>query len=429
MIMKKSGITILSVLFLLFLVEVIHAQVPQAFNYQAVARDGSGELLKNETIGIKIIIHQGSSSGTIVYSETHTSTTNQFGLFTIAVGQGTPIGAAFSTIDWSTGNYWLQVQMDPAGGTTFTNMGVDQLLTVPYAMYAANAGVPGATGATGVTGVTGPTGATGLDGVNGVTGATGTDGATGATGPLVAGTFGETLMHNGTDWIADSNLYNDGTKIGINTKELDYDLNVKSSVRIGSANSTISYLIIDKTAAANHAFLDFRTSGSDNWIIGTYSSNDLRLIDWTNGYSSNAAFIIKKSTNEVGIGTNTPSSKLDVAGTITISGANTNELNRNQTGSANLTPIAYGNITSAGGINTDASTSNFTCTRSGIGKYSITISGETYSWTKYTTIATINTSSPCFIITNSVSGNLIIYTYDISGTLTDEPFEFIVYKP
>jgi hypothetical protein len=185
---------------------IINAQVPQALNYQAVARDASGNLLANQTVGIKINIHQGSLSGSIVYSETFAPTTNQFGLFTIPIGQGTVVSGSFSGITWSTGNYWLQVQMDPTGGATYANMGTDQLLTVPYAMYAANAGTSGATGPTGTigvtgatgTGTTGATGATGagLTGNTGPTGANGTDGTTGLTGPT--GTNGVTGLTGAT---------------------------------------------------------------------------------------------------------------------------------------------------------------------------------------------------------------------------------------
>ena len=153
---------------LMFVFE-LKAQVPQAFNYQAVARNSSGNLLASQTISIKITIHQSSASGTVVYSETHGSvTTNQFGLFTINIGEGTPVSGTFSGVTWSSGDYWLQVQMDPLGGSSYTDMGTAKLLTVPFAMYAANAGTSG------VTGPTGPAGATGVAGVTGATGPTGT---------------------------------------------------------------------------------------------------------------------------------------------------------------------------------------------------------------------------------------------------------------
>ena len=161
----------------MLLVGELSAQVPQAFNYQALARDASGTLMANRGIAVKISILQGSSPGALVYSERHTLTTNQFGLFTVAIGQGSVLSGTFNTITWSSGNYWLKVEMAPAGDTTYINMGIAKLLTVPFAMYAANAG-----GAGGVTCPTGPTGATGSQGIPGIQGEQGNPGLTGATG-------------------------------------------------------------------------------------------------------------------------------------------------------------------------------------------------------------------------------------------------------
>lgn len=161
-------------LFMLFVVMLFccaaFAQVPQAFNYQSVARDASGNILASQTIGVKFSVRQGSSTGTIVYSETFTPATNQFGLFTAAIGQGAVVSGSFTSINWSTGNYWLQVQFDPAGGSSYTDMGTTQLLSVPYAMYAASSGTSGATGPTGATGPSGPAGPTGATGATGATG-------------------------------------------------------------------------------------------------------------------------------------------------------------------------------------------------------------------------------------------------------------------
>jgi hypothetical protein len=182
--MRRTIIRI-AVLFLLtvhFSLLTVFAQVPQAFNYQAVARDGLGKLIATQAIGVKIIIHKDSSLGSVVYSETFAPTTNQFGLFTVAVGKGAIVAGVFNSITWNTGDYWLQVKMDPAGGSAYADMGASQLLSVPYAMYAANGGISGATGPTGISGINGATGATGQAGINGATGTTGQAGINGATG-------------------------------------------------------------------------------------------------------------------------------------------------------------------------------------------------------------------------------------------------------
>ena len=144
--MKRTIFTFLSTLILMVLINQAIAQVPQGFNYQAVARNSVGVLIQGTTLGIKLSIHQGSATGTVVYSERQTPATNQFGLFTVTVGQGTFLsGNAFNTLNWSTGNYWLEVEMDVTGGSTYTTMGTSQLLTVPYALYADKVGTAGYT--------------------------------------------------------------------------------------------------------------------------------------------------------------------------------------------------------------------------------------------------------------------------------------------
>jgi hypothetical protein len=110
------------------------AQVPQAFKYQAVARDLNGDLLMNQPVSFKISILQGSASGTAVYVETHTSMTNDYGLVNLEIGNGTVVSGSFSAIDWGGDSHYLKVEMDPAGGTLYQAMGTSQLLSVPYAL-------------------------------------------------------------------------------------------------------------------------------------------------------------------------------------------------------------------------------------------------------------------------------------------------------
>jgi hypothetical protein len=110
------------------------AQVPQAFKYQAVARDINGDLLTNQTVSFLISILQGSASGTAVYVETHTSMTNDYGLVNLEIGNGTVVSGSFSAIDWGGDSHYLKVEMDPAGGTLYQAMGTSQLLSVPYAL-------------------------------------------------------------------------------------------------------------------------------------------------------------------------------------------------------------------------------------------------------------------------------------------------------
>src|SRR5580693_4793226 len=118
-----------------FVIIIVSGQVPQAFNYQAVVRNNVGNVIPNQLVGVKISIRQGSINGTIVYSERDTATTNQFGLITLAIGQGAVLTGSFAAINWSSGSYYNEVMLDVTGGTNYVGMGTTQLLSVPYAIY------------------------------------------------------------------------------------------------------------------------------------------------------------------------------------------------------------------------------------------------------------------------------------------------------
>ncbi len=116
------------------------SQAPEKMSYQAVMRNGSGQLLANQGIAVKVSILQGSPAGAAVYSERLTGNTNANGLISLEIGTGTILTGTFATIDWSSGSYYLKTETDPAGGTNYTIAGTSQLLSVPYAMYAKTAG-------------------------------------------------------------------------------------------------------------------------------------------------------------------------------------------------------------------------------------------------------------------------------------------------
>lgn len=115
---------------------VAAAQAPQAFNYQAVARNVNGDPLASQSVGVQFQLHQGTPLGTVVYGETHVTTTNVQGLFNLQVGTGTVQTGVFATIDWSSGPYFMEVGLDATGGNAYTSMGNQQLLSVPYALFA-----------------------------------------------------------------------------------------------------------------------------------------------------------------------------------------------------------------------------------------------------------------------------------------------------
>lgn len=124
---------------LIFNITCVFAQSPENFGYQAVMRDASNTLISNTLIGVKISILQGSLSGTLVYAEMQTPTTDVNGIISLVIGNGNIISGVFASIDWSNGPYFIKTETDPNGGTEYTINGVSQLLSVPYALYAKTA--------------------------------------------------------------------------------------------------------------------------------------------------------------------------------------------------------------------------------------------------------------------------------------------------
>ncbi len=127
-------------LFLLAAFTGVQAQAPQGFNYQAVARDAGGVAITNKSIGVQVQLLRGSATGASVYTETHAVTSNNLGLLNLVVGNGTVVAGSFSGIDWSNGPYFIEIGMDVTGGTNYQLMGTQQLMSVPYALYAVKSG-------------------------------------------------------------------------------------------------------------------------------------------------------------------------------------------------------------------------------------------------------------------------------------------------
>ena len=133
------------------------AQAPQKMSYQAVIRNSSNALVTSKAVGMKIIVLQGSATGTAVYVETQNPTTNANGLVSLEIGNGTAVTGTFSGINWANGPYFIKTETDPTGGTNYTILGTNELLSVPYALFSANS-TPGPKGDKGEPGAQGPTG-------------------------------------------------------------------------------------------------------------------------------------------------------------------------------------------------------------------------------------------------------------------------------
>jgi hypothetical protein len=201
-------------------------------------------------------------------------------------------------------------------------------------------------------------------------------------------------------------------------------------------------LRVQSSAAFGTAGLDFYSDPQGS--ASEWRPSFLRSFDagnFTGGlafYTNGTGAASKTSTLEgmrlvngqLGIGTTSPDSRLDVNGTITVSGPNANEVNRAQTGPANLLPVCYGNVDASGTINTTGSTPNFTVTRTALGVYDITITGESYYYTDFATVASLNDGAGGELTTNSIGGTqLRVFTFNSAGASADRAFNFVTYKP
>ena len=129
--MKRTLLTILCVLFC----AITFAQsVPQGINYQAVARDANGAVLMNQALTIQFSVISDITTSAVSWQETHTVSTNDYGLYTAIIGQGTTtsVGSSvtFDVIDWGASNHLLKVEVDYGGG--LIDMGTTAFMSVPY---------------------------------------------------------------------------------------------------------------------------------------------------------------------------------------------------------------------------------------------------------------------------------------------------------
>lgn len=182
--MKRSLFTALFFLALFATKSWAQSDSPEKISFQAVVRNASNSLVTNQAVGMRVSILQGSASGSAVYSETQTPTSNANGLVTIEIGGGNVVSGSIGTINWVNGPYFIRTEVDPTGGTNYTITGTSQLLSVPYALYAKTSGssTPGPAGPAGPQGLQGPVGEPGPVGPIGDIGPQGAQGAQGPQG-------------------------------------------------------------------------------------------------------------------------------------------------------------------------------------------------------------------------------------------------------
>src|SRR6218665_526573 len=310
---------IITLLIVSLFATTLWAQAPQKMSYQAVIRNASNALVANSNIRMRISVLQGTATGTAVYVETQTATTNLNGLATIEIGAGTVVSGTFATIAWGTNAYFIKTETDPSGGTNYSIVGTSQFLSVPYALFASSgnagpAGPQGPIGLTGAAGAQGLAGVAGSPGANGAVGATGPAGPQGAAGPQgiqgipgtagaanISGTVNKIVKFGTATTGVDSQMSDDGTIVKIQPNGYTGYTVGNTKVEISGSNSTLRL-----NGTGNFGQFARISFGDGERVFVTEDEDDALQLNSLGRTALTGGF--------VGVGTLTPAERLDVNG-------------------------------------------------------------------------------------------------------------------
>jgi len=455
----------LSLLLMVATICVAFSQVPRAFNYQAVVRNSSGEVLSSQSVSFKISILRNSASGTVVYSEQHQLTTNAFGLANFEIGNGNTKSGTFSPEGWGASPHFVKIDFDPEGGSAFSHLATSKFISVPYAFYAENVtndnvndadydpaneiqtlSISGTTltlskgGGTVTLPTSGGGDNWGTQKVVSNTSITG-DGTNAHPLSVVADGDGDntneiqtlsinsdllTLSEGGGTVALPKNYWKEsiagiyvdlidaglGVGLGVgaepytgsilNGYSKDYEANIYLK---SDASST--FLTLDRHSSSDMALIDFSTDGHPDFYAGV-KENDNFII------TSSGSILVGLEIEKNGNTNFTANIKVN------------NELHSSKNGDANMMPIAYGTISSTGSIY--SSSGNISVSHPSTGRYEITITNENFFFKNYIVTATI-IGNMGFIYSDSGSDKLIIHLSNTSNVDFDGMFSFVVYEP
>jgi len=288
-------------LLLMFLATALTAQqVPQGFNYQAVIRNSDNSVVSNKPVKLIFEIIDGSpSNGSVVYTELHSGlSTNDYGLVNIVVGQGSALSGPFSSINWGGGPKFMRISANINNSGSYITLGgigaSTQLMSVPFALAAGNAGGSNVT----------------INQGNGIS-------------VTNSGNGTYTITNSG-----DTNPNDDVTTNSVANGDVSgpfSDLQIKAAA-VGTqelANSAVTAAKLNTMGAASGQVLKFQngawapgdvTAGGGIYTGGTgitIQNNQINS-EWVRSANNSNAIYTANGLANVGIGTNTPQTKLHV---------------------------------------------------------------------------------------------------------------------
>lgn len=293
------------------------AQAPNKMSYQAVVRNTAGVLVANTNVGIQISILQTTATGTAVYIERHTTPTNTNGLASIEIGGGTLQSGNFTTINWANGPYFIKTETDPTGGTTYSISGTSQMLSVPYALFAANSwGLNGnAATATSFIGTINDSDIV-FKRNNVIAGKIGLDDNTSyGLASLPVNTTGDNSTAIGKNALFSNTTGSDNTAIGYNT--LFFTTTGLSNTAVGRG-TLFSNISGNNNTAIGRSTLSNLTTGSNNTAVGRETLSDVTTGVNNTAIGFDAEVAVPTNNNQVRIGnTAVALASVQVAWTIT----------------------------------------------------------------------------------------------------------------
>ena len=393
---------LLFVLTTLLSIGITSAQSPDMFNYQAVARDDQGNVIANQSVGIKVSILQGSASGSVVYEEEHTVTTTEQGVVNLMIGDGSVLSGTFSDIDWKSGTYFLEIGMDETGGTSYSTMGTTQLVSVPYAKYADSSGTSFSGNYNDLSNT--PDFTDWDQNVN--------DDFSGDYSDL-----SNKLWMNNNDTIFTNGV------LGIGTDSITNELTIQGSDLGNELLIRDEYAFLELQGTGANSGITFDSQGTDEGLLFYQPSSGNIVLQ--QGVFADYNIVVGSSGN-VGIKTGSPQEDFDVNGAVRVQDTTVNpEPNRIY---GNTTPIAYGFIQgfsvfareTSYGIKSVSSPSN--------GVYEVTLRNGVQNYPTVS-INTYDNSGP-EIATHEVNPDskvITVYIWDTAGNPISSDFSIVVY--